>query len=152
MVNDDHGRCSYCGGPPKPIDEQPCPSLHAATVVYECGTEIVHVISSDEFVVQKRCDELKKLQKDIKMRYVICERKENKPNEYLNDGSAEDRGPFWVSDILRATFYSSAIQAFYNREHCTSEAARDKRDIIVVQVDISETEMRCDIDMVQSSQ
>lgn len=54
----DH-RCPICYE--HASDEQPEPSLHAYTTVYNCGTEITKAFGSDdEGIYDKRCDGIKK--------------------------------------------------------------------------------------------
>lgn len=54
----DH-RCPICSE--HASDEQPEPSLHAYTTVYDCGTEITKAFGSDdEGIYDKRCDAIKK--------------------------------------------------------------------------------------------
>ena len=42
-----HNKCPYCTAKPLPIDLQPYPSLHAFSVRYGCGSQIVIMIGGD---------------------------------------------------------------------------------------------------------
>lgn len=54
----DH-RCPICSE--HASDEQPEPSLHAYSTVYDCGTKITKAFGSDdEGIYDKRCDAIKK--------------------------------------------------------------------------------------------
>lgn len=49
--------CPICGA--SALNEQPQPSLHAYTTVYDCGTEITKAFcSDDDGIFDKRCDKL----------------------------------------------------------------------------------------------
>ncbi len=52
---DDTEKCPYCDAEALGNDEQPYPSLHAFTILYECGTEIIIVLGRDGFITEKRC-------------------------------------------------------------------------------------------------
>jgi len=54
IMTTDLDACPICGA--KQNDEQPYPSLHLASTVYECGCEIIQAIGYDDFVFDKRCD------------------------------------------------------------------------------------------------
>lgn len=48
-------RCPICNA--SEIAEQPQPSLHAFTTIFECGCRIDQAFGSDEWVYDQRCDE-----------------------------------------------------------------------------------------------
>lgn len=59
--------CPICNAP---LKETPQPSLHVFTEIFECGTQISAAFSApEEFIFDKRCDELKKLEEQIKEVY-----------------------------------------------------------------------------------
>jgi len=54
-MSDEEENCPFCSGKPLPEDKQPYPGLHAYTMKYHCGTEIVYVIGHDAHDIIKCC-------------------------------------------------------------------------------------------------
>ena len=55
-----NSKCPICNDAEPMSDAcQPQPSLHACTIFYECGSEIIYVIGQNGYVTEKRCDEIK---------------------------------------------------------------------------------------------
>lgn len=48
-------KCPFCGGNPLPEEQQPYTGLHAYTIKYHCGAEIVYVIGRPDHDIVKCC-------------------------------------------------------------------------------------------------
>jgi len=47
--------CPFCTSDRVPLAGQPYPSLHAATVLFKCGTDLTITIGQDGYVIERSC-------------------------------------------------------------------------------------------------